>query len=75
MAPALLLAPALASSLAPGVAGAEPDRHWNAGGGRHCPPRLVLPMRILGYVLLLASPALALWRDGPGFDARLGHDA
>lgn len=44
------------------------DRHWErAGGGRDCPPRLVLPLRIAGYLLLLASLALALWRDGPSF--------
>jgi hypothetical protein len=68
MAPALLLALALASYLGFALLALSQDRHWErVGGGRHCPPRLVLPMRILGYVLLLASLALALWRDGPGF--------
>lgn len=68
MAPALLIALALACYLGFALLALSQDRHWErAGGGRDCPAWLVRPMRIAGYVLLLASLALALWRDGPGF--------
>ena len=72
MAPALLLALALASYFGFALLALSQDRHWErSGGGRHCPARLVLPMRILGYGFLAASLALALWRDGPGFGSLL----
>ncbi len=68
MASALLLALALACYFGFALLALSQDRHWErAGGGRDCPARLVLPMRSLGYALLLASLALALWRDGAGF--------
>ena len=68
MAPALLLALALASYFGFALLALSQDRHWErAGGARNCPARLVLPMRLLGYLLLFVSLALALWRDGPGF--------
>ena len=68
MAPALLLAVALACYFGFALLALSQDRHWErAGGSRCCPARLVLPMRVLGYALLLASLALALWRDGASF--------
>jgi hypothetical protein len=46
------------------------DRHWHhLGGGRHCPVRTAWLLRVSGYILLLASLVLALWRDGPSFGA------
>ena len=65
MAPALLIALALASYFGFALLALSQDRHWErAGGGRDCPRRLVLPLRIAGYGLLLAALAIALWRDG-----------
>lgn len=68
MDPVLLVGLTLASYLGFVLLALSQDRHWErAGGERHCPSRLVLPLRALGYVLLLASLVLALLRDGPGF--------
>lgn len=68
MEPLLLLGLSLAAYLGFASLALSQDRHWErAGGGRNCPARLVLPLRVLGYVLLLASLGLALLRDGPSF--------
>lgn len=68
----LLLAVFTACYLGFGLLALSQDRHWHQllhsfGGGRDCPPRLVLPLRVGGYALLLGALALALLRDGPGF--------
>ena len=68
MEPALLLGLSLASYVGFALLALSQDRHWErAGGARHCPARLVLPLRTVGYGLLLVSLILALLRDGPGF--------
>jgi len=68
MAHTLLIALALACYFGFVLLALSQDRHWErAGGGRDCPARLALPMRIAGYAFLLCSLALALWRDGPSF--------
>lgn len=64
----MLLALMLASYLGFALLALSQDRHWQrAGGPLPCPARLVVPMRALGYGLLLAALALALVRDGAGF--------
>lgn len=68
MASALLLALMLASYLGFALLALSQDRHWQrAGGSLPCSGRLVVPMRTLGYALLLAALALALLRDGADF--------
>ncbi len=68
MEPALLLALSLACYVGFALLALSQDRHWErAGGARDCPARLVVPLRLGGYLLLLASLGLALWRDGPSF--------
>jgi hypothetical protein len=48
------------------------DRHWHRlGGGRHCPRRAAVVLRIAGYALLLAALLLALERDGAGLGSLL----
>lgn len=48
------------------------DRHWHAlGGGRHCPRRVRIVLRLAGYGLLLAALSLSLVRDGPAFGSLL----
>lgn len=65
---ALLIALSLACYFGFALLALSQDRHWErAGGGRDCPARLVLPLRIAGYVFLLVSFALAVWRDGASF--------
>ena len=64
----LLLALVIASYSGFALLALSQDRHWQrSGGGLACPARLVLPLRGLGYGLLLVSLVLALLRDGPGF--------
>ena len=68
MAAALLIALTLASYLGFALLALSQDRHWRrAGGPLPCPARFVVPMRALGYSLLLFALALALLRDGAGF--------
>lgn len=44
------------------------DRHWHhLGGARHCPARLVGPLRTGGYSLLLVGLVASLARDGANF--------
>jgi hypothetical protein len=48
------------------------DRHWHhVEGTRHCPPRLVIPLRCAGFASLLLALTLALFRDGASFGALL----
>ncbi len=50
---ALLIALALVTYFGFALLALSQDRHWlKAGGARHCPTRLVLPMRTVGYDLL-----------------------
>ena len=68
MAAALLMALVLASYGGFALLALSQDRHWQrAGGPLPFPARLVVPMRTLGYGLLLAALMLALLRDGAGF--------
>lgn len=68
MAAALLIALVLASYCGFALLALSQERHWRrAGGSLPCPARLVVPMRVLGYGLLLAALALALVRDGASF--------
>lgn len=68
----LLIALALATYLGFALLALSQDRHWQrAGGGMACPPRLVLPLRVVGYLLLFAALVLALVRDGAGFGSLL----
>lgn len=68
MAAALLIALFLASYCGFALLALSQARHWQrAGGSVPCPARLVVPMRTLGYGLLLAALALALVRDGASF--------
>jgi hypothetical protein len=47
-------------------------RHWHhSGGGRHCPRRTRVALRVAGGLLLLAALVLALVRDGSSFGAVL----
>ena len=63
----MLLALTLASYLGFALLALSQDRHWQrAGGAVPCPARVV-PLRTLGYGLLLIALALALLRDGAGF--------
>jgi hypothetical protein len=65
---ALLLALALSSYVGFALLALSQDRHWQrAGGAALCPARLVLPLRAVGYGLLLVALAVALLRDGAGF--------
>jgi len=48
------------------------DRHWHhAGGGRHCPRRTALVLRLAGYALLASALVLAIERDGASFGSLL----
>lgn len=48
------------------------DRHWHqVEGARHCPPRVVIPLRTAGFACLLLALVLALRRDGAGFGSLL----
>lgn len=48
------------------------DRHWHqVDGARHCPPRLLIPLRTAGFTCLLLALVLALQRDGAGFGTLL----
>jgi hypothetical protein len=48
------------------------DRHWHhLGGGRHCPPRTRMLLRVAGYLLLFLALVLALVRDGASFGSLL----
>ncbi|WP_421997918.1 DUF3325 domain-containing protein [Reyranella sp.] len=48
------------------------DRHWHAlGGGRHCPRRARIVLRLAGYGLLFVALVLSLVRDGPAFGSLL----
>lgn len=68
MAAALLIALVVASYCGFALLALSQERHWQrAGGSLPCPARLVVPMRALGYGLLLAALALALLRDGASF--------
>ena len=68
MAAALLIALVLATYGGFALLALSQNRHWQrAGGAVSCPARLVVPMRTLGYGLLLVALALALVRDGAGF--------
>lgn len=69
---ALLIALALATYLGFALLALSQDRHWQRAGGEvSCPARLILPLRTLGYGLLLLALVLALVRDGPGFGSLL----
>ncbi|MDB5489481.1 MAG: hypothetical protein JWQ58_3196 [Reyranella sp.] len=60
MEPALLLSLSLASYVGFALLALSQDRHWErAGGARRCPARLIVPLRGLGYGLLLVSLVLA----------------
>lgn len=68
MAATLLIALVVASYCGFALLALSQERHWQrAGGSLPCPARLVVPMRALGYGLLLAALALALLRDGASF--------
>ena len=68
----LLAAVLVAAYLGFALLALSQDRHWHhLGGARHCPPRLVLPLRVVGYLLLLAGFVLAIVRDGPSFGTLL----
>lgn len=68
----LLLAVVFAGYLGFVLLALSQDRNWErAGGGRNCPGRLVLPLRTVGYLLLLGGLVLALLRDGPSFGSLL----
>lgn len=65
---ALLVAVLVSAYLGFALLALSQDRHWHhLGGGRHCPPRAALPIRVVGYMLLLASFVLAIVRDGASF--------
>lgn len=68
----LLLAVFAAAYVGFAVLAMSQDRHWHhLGGGRHCPPRTGMVLRIAGWALLLAALVLALVRDGPSFGSLL----
>lgn len=48
------------------------DRHWHhVGGGRHCPRRTAVLLRVAGFALLFCALVIALERDGAGFGSLL----
>ncbi|WP_395709833.1 DUF3325 domain-containing protein [Reyranella sp.] len=68
MAAALMIALLVAVYCGFALLALSQDRHWQrAGGPLPCPARLIMPMRTLGYGLLLVALVLALMRDGAGF--------
>jgi len=72
MAAGLLIAVALVSYVGFALLALSQERHWlRAGGKQACPARVVMPMRAVGYGLLLAALGLALLRDGPSFGSLL----
>lgn len=72
--PGLPMLPASIGALYLGLAllALSQDRHWRAvGGARPVGRPTVVLVRVVGYVLLLASLAVLLVRDGAGFGALL----
>jgi len=67
----LLLAGAACYAGFAGLALAMPDSWERAGGETAAHARHRLRLQIGGVVLLAASLAACLWRDGPGFGALL----
>ena len=68
----LLLAVFVAAYLGFAALAMSQDRHWHhLGGGRHCPRRTSIVLRVVGWTLLLAALVLALVRDGASFGSLL----
>lgn len=68
----LLLAIFVATYLGFAALAMSQDRHWHRlGGGRNCPRRTAVVLRIAGYALLLGALVVALERDGAGFGSLL----
>ena len=69
---ALLLALFLSCYLGFALLALSQDRHWNhVGGGRHCPRRTAVLLRVAGYALLFCALVIALERDGASFGSLL----
>ena len=69
---ALLAATAAACYFGFALLALSQDRHWHqVEGARHCPPRIVIPLRTAAFACLLLALVLALQRDGAGFGSLL----
>lgn len=70
---ALFLAVPIASYLGFALLALSQDHPWElVTGARHCPKRLVVPLRFAGAVLLALSVGLSIVVDGPAFGSLLG---
>lgn len=68
----LLLAIFAATYLGFAALAMSQDRHWHRlGGGRHCPPRTAVVLRLAGYALLFVALVLSLERDGASLGSLL----